>query len=331
MVFKDIWILGLMPIALLIVIFLCRRKKDVSLRIPSQDLIRPLKPTWRIRFSRTPFYIRLLALSLFFVALAGPRFVEKEAHYQTEGIEIVLAIDCSGSMAAEDFTKNGQRINRLAIIKEVVEDFIDQRVSDRIGLVAFAGLAYTVCPLTTDYSWLKENLRRIELGVIEDGTAIGSALSSSVARLKDSKAKSKIIVLLTDGMNNAGKVDPLAAAQAAKTFGIKVYTIGAGAKGYVPFPVQDFFGRKAYQNVLVDIDEKMLTQIADTTGGKYFRASDTDSLRNIYHEIDQLEKVKIEQVGFLKYTELFEQFLITALILLLAGLFLDQTLFFRVP
>jgi Ca-activated chloride channel family protein len=257
--------------------------------------------------------------------------VLEETIFKTEGIDIVLTIDASGSMAAEDFKKDGKRQNRLAIVKDVVQEFVDQRQNDRIGLVAFGGVAYTVCPLTTDYSWLSKNLERITLGLIEDGTAIGSGIASSVARLRSSEAKSKVIVLLTDGIHNAGKLNPLEAARVAESLGIKIYTIGAGTKGYAPFPATDFFGRTVYQNILIEIDEKTLQEIAKITGGQYFRATDTESLRQIYKEIDALEKTKIEQVGFLEYEELFHWFLLVALIFLLMQILLEQTVFLKVP
>lgn len=278
-----------------------------------------------------PFYLRLLAIVLFLLALAGPRSVMEETIHKSEGIDIVLAIDASGSMAAEDFMIKGKRMNRLEVVKDVVHSFIDGRANDRIGLIAFAGLAYTVSPLTTDYSWLKTNLARVELNLMEDGTAVGSAITSSLARLRKSKAKSKIIILLTDGINNAGKVTPLAAARATKALGVKIYTIGAGTKGFAPFPVRNFRGEKRYRKVRIDIDEETLQEIAQITDGRYFRATDTESLRDIYKEIDALEKTEIEEFGYKEYKELFVFVLVAGLVTLLSEMILSNSLLLRIP
>lgn len=331
MIFKDPWVLILIPLFGVLFVWQRSRQKDPTLRFSSTQLVQGLTPTWKTKFSIVPPVMRALAVVLLLIALAGPRSVLEQTLTSVEGIDIILAIDCSGSMAAEDFVVNGKRNNRLDIIKQVVEEFVQNRPSDRIGLVAFAGLAYTVCPLTLDHNWLVNNLNRITLHLIKDGTAIGSAINSSVLRLKKSDAKSRIIILLTDGVNNAGKTDPLMAAQAAKAMGIKVYTIGAGTKGYAPFPVENLFGQKFYQKILVEIDEALLKKIADLTNGKYFRATDTESLRNIYHEIDNLEKTKIEEQGFKQYKELFGYFLRAALLLLALEFILNHTLFLRIP
>lgn len=329
--FKDPYFLLLFPLALIAGFWHLRRAKSASLRFPSIDLVSSLSRTWKTRLIDLPFYLRLAALVLFIIALAGPRSVLEETKHESEGIDIVLAIDGSGSMAAEDFTLKGRRYNRLEVVKDVVKEFIGQRHSDRIGIVAFAGLAYTVSPLTTDYPWLKVNLERVALNMMEDGTAIGSALAASVSRLEKSKAKSKVVILLTDGVNNRGKIDPLSAAKAAKALGIKVYTIGAGTNGLAPYPVQDMWGRRGYQNVPVEIDEGTLKQIADTTGGRYFRATDTESLRKVYSEIDQLEKTKIEETGYREYKELFGYFLWPGLLLLFLAIVLENTVLLRLP
>jgi len=255
----------------------------------------------------------------------------EETITHTEGVDIVLALDASGTMAAEDFEINGKRVNRLAVVKNVVDDFINRRQADRIGIVAFAGRAYTLSPLTTDHSWLKANLDRLELGLIEDGTAIGSALASAVSRLEKSKAKSRIIILLTDGMNNAGKINPVAAASAAKALGLRVYTIGAGTNGYVPFPVQDPWGRRFYQKARIDIDENLLKEIARITDAKYYRAVDTAALQRIYKEIDALEKTRIEQKHFQSYKEFFPMVLGAGLAVLGLEIILSNSLFLKVP
>jgi len=253
------------------------------------------------------------------------------ASFDVEGIDIVLAVDASSSMRAMDFELKGRRVDRLEAVKNVVLDFIRERVNDKIGMIAFSGFAYTVCPLTLDYDWLIENLKRVEIGDIEDGTAIGSAISSSLNRLKETQAKSKIIVLLTDGVNNAGKIQPLTAAEAAKALGIKIYTIAAGTDGYVPYPVPAIGGRTVYRNVAIEVDEEILKEIARLTGGKYFRAADTESLKEIYDEIDALEKTRVEFTGLREYKELFPLFLWPALALLITEIILGNTILRKLP
>jgi len=331
MIFKDPWVLLLIPFLFLWVLWSSRRKRPASLLFSSTSLLDGISTSLKVHFSALPFYFKLTALVLMCVALAGPRTVLEETAYTSEGIDIVLAIDASGSMAAEDFKVLGQRFNRLEVVKKVVADFIDGRQYDRIGMIAFAGLAYTVSPLTTDHSWLQSNLERVELGLMEDGTAIGSAIASSLARLKKSQAVSKVVVLLTDGMNNTGEVEPLDAARAAQAMGVKIYTIGAGTKGSAPFPVTDLWGRKRYQKVRIDIDEQTLTKIAEQTGGRYFRATDTNSLKEIYAVIDQMEKTEIEEIGYREYKELFGAFLLAALILLGVAVLLENTALFTLP
>jgi len=261
--------------------------------------------------------LRLLVFVFLALALVRFRLPIEESKIETEGIDIILALDTSTSMLAEDFTLHGKRANRLDVVKDVVENFIRGRKNDRIGIVAFAARAYTVCPLTLDYGWLLENLKRVKIGMIEDGTAIGSALSVALKRLENTRAKSKIIILLTDGINNAGKISPSMAAEAARALNIKVYTIGAGTKGMAPYPMKDFFGNIVYQPVKIDIDEECLKDIASKTGAKYFRATDTKSLKEIYSEIDRMEKSSIEEKGYMEYRELFPVFLSIALALLL--------------
>lgn len=331
MVFKDPRILLFIPVVLIVLYFLVRRQRPVNIRFSSKELVAGLPVSWKIRFRHLPAILRAIALALFLAALAGPRAVLKQTLHESEGIDIVLAIDASGSMAAEDFAIGGQRYNRLDVVKNVVREFIDHRSGDRIGLVTFAALAYTVCPLTTDYAWLTINLERIRLGMITDGTAIGSAINSSLTRFKNSEAKNKVIILLTDGVNNAGEIDPLTAARAAQALGVKIYTIGAGTQGFAPFPVQDVFGRKVYQQVRIDIDEKLLQGIAQVTGGKYFRATDTESLRTIYSVIDTLEKTRIEQTGYFEYDELFTRVLLAALMILVIEFVLSNTLLLKMP
>ena len=332
MVFKTPIILYSIPLIVFVLFWLRLNRKEMTIRFSSLHLVRNAPKTLKTRLFFLPILMRMFVVVLFLVALAGPRKVLEETKIMTEGIDIVLAIDVSGSMAAEDFTLEGKRMNRLEVVKKVVNEFIDARKGDRIGLVAFASQAFTVSPLTNDYAWLKSNLDRIKLGIINDkSTAIGLGLSSALVRFKKSQAKSKVVILLTDGVNNAGKIQPLEAAHAAQALGIKIYTIGAGAQGYAPFPVQDMFGRILYESVLVEIDEKTLKEIANVTHAQYFRATDTESLRQIYKEIDQLEKTKIEQQGFKNYKELFGSVLIGGLCILAFEIILTETYFLKIP
>ncbi len=272
-----------------------------------------------------------LALALFIVALARPQLGRVTTQVQATGVDIMLALDVSRSMLAEDFTIGNRRANRIDAVKLVTEQFIRERPNDRIGLVAFAGRPYLVSPLTLDHDWLIRNLERLRIGLVEDGTAIGSAIASAANRLKDKEAKTKLIVLLTDGDNNAGKVQPLTAAEAAEALGIRIYTIGAGTEGEAPFPLTNQFGRTVYRNVLVKFDEKTLQEIAAMTNGQYFRATDTNSLRTIFGEIDKLEKSKVEVEKTAQYRDIFMWFLIPGLAFLALEILLSQTIWRRLP
>lgn len=329
--FKDPWVFLLVLLVPLLVYAAKKIHTRANLTFPSQDLLKGLKPTFRSRFSNMPIFLRAAALSLIFLALARPQTMLEGTKTVSEGVDIVLALDTSTSMLAEDFRVGGKRINRFDVVKEVVKEFVSRRKDDRIGMVAFAARAYTACPLSTDYQWLYENLDRVRVGMIEDATAIGSALASSINRLRTSKTKSKIIILLTDGVSNAGTISPIVAAEAAKALGIKVYTIGVGTKGLVPYPFKDIYGRTVYRDIPIEIDETVLKKIADMTGGKYYLATNTESLRNIYAEIDRLEKSNIEHLGYREYNELFGDFLIPAMILLFLEIFLANTLFLKIP
>jgi Ca-activated chloride channel family protein len=244
---------------------------------------------------------------------------------RAEGIDIMLAVDLSSSMLAEDFQLDGDRATRLEAVKSVVREFLEKRPNDRVGLVLFASRPYTQSPLTLDHGWLLANLDRAHIGMIEDGTAVGSALASAVGRLQGSEAKRKIVILLTDGQSNAGKVPPLTAAESAKALGYRVYTIGAGTRGTAPYPQIDPFGRKVYVNMPVDVDEETLQRIADETGGRYFRATDTESLRKIYADIDQLETTSLEGLQYLDYDELYVWLVLAAVVLLAGEAVLAQT------
>lgn len=270
------------------------------------------------------FIMDMAAIALIIIALARPQSSESNSTTNVEGIDIVMAMDISGSMLAEDF-----KPNRLEAAKKVGIDFINGRANDRIGLVVFASESYTQCPMTTDHIVLSRLMTEVKTGIIEDGTAIGDGLSIAISRLKDSDAISKVVILLTDGINNTGSIDPISAAEIAKMFGLRVYTIGVGTNGTAPYPMQDLFGNKRYQQVEVKIDEEMLKQIAEMTGAEYFRATDNSSLDKIYKEIDKMEKSRIEVYEFEKKTEEFYTFAISAL-LLLAIAFLLRTLVLKV-
>ena len=276
--------------------------------------------------------LRWLVLALFVVGLARPQLGEGETRIRASGIDIVVVFDVSSSMLAEDFALRGQRVNRMDMEKAVLEDFITKRPNDRLGLVAFAQRPYIASPLTLDHDFLRQNLARLQIATREeDGTAIGSALTAALNRLRVLKSKSKIVILMTDGQNNAGKVPPLTAAEAAQALKVKVYTIGVGTHGTAPYPTRDVFGRRTYVNVPVDIDEKTLQQIADKTGGKYFRADRTETLREIYDEIDQLERTEVVVKTYQHYREWCEWAALPGLALLLLELILANTVWRKLP
>jgi Ca-activated chloride channel family protein len=272
------------------------------------------------------------AMACLIVALARPQLGRTLERIQASGVDIMLVLDVSGSMMAEDYTIGSSRVNRIDAVKRVTQQFIEARPNDRIGIIAFAGRPYLVSPLTLDHEWLIRNLDRVQLGLVEDGTAIGSALASAVSRLKDRDSKTKLIVLLTDGANNAGKVLPLTSAEAAKALGMKIYTVGAGSDGPVPVPVgKDMFGKTVYRKMVFDFDEKLLDQIAKIGDGKYFRAADTDTMDKTFREIDRMEKTKIEVEKSADYRDLFPLFLALGVILLGAEAVLSQTLWRLLP
>lgn len=275
--------------------------------------------------------MRWLALVLLIVALARPRVGEGQVTVTASGIDIVVALDFSMSMAAEDFQVQGSRANRVAAAKEVLTRFIEKRPNDRIGLVAFAGRAYVAAPMTLDHSFLLERLDQLQLGSIEDGTAIGSAIATGLNRLRHLPSRSRILILMTDGQNNAGKVPPMTAAQAAQALGVKIYTIGVGTRGVAPYPQTDVFGQVRYVPMNVDIDEDLLTKIAEGTGGKYFRAVNSDRLQAIYDDIDQLEKTTAEVKQYQRYQEVFGWFAVPGFVLLLMEIILSQTVWRRLP
>lgn len=317
---------GLLVIPLLAYWYIRRHRRTTSdLRFPTLEPFAALKPTWRERLRHLPFVLRMIVIAAVLVGLARPQTTSSGENIYTEGIDIALLLDISGSMLAEDFQPN-----RIQAAKAVAQEFVDGRANDRIGLVIFAGQSFTQCPMTLDYRVLKGLLRQVKPGMVEDGTAIGMAIAQGVNRLKDSEAESKVMILLTDGVNNRGEIDPLTAAQIAQTFGIRVYTVGVGTIGEAPYPVQTPFGIR-YQNVPVDVDEKTLTTIADLTGGKYFRAKNNRALKEIYAEIDRLEKTRIEVKAYRSYTERFYPWVWLALAVLLIELAVAGIILRKLP
>jgi Ca-activated chloride channel family protein len=281
--------------------------------------------SWKNLFRHLLFVLRLLAILSIILALARPQIRNDEQIVNGEGIDIMLCLDISGSMLAQDFTPS-----RMEAAKNVASEFIDNRPADRIGLVIFSGESFTMCPLTSDRAVLKSQLFNVQSGLLEDGTAIGSGLATSVDRLRSSQSKSKVIILLTDGENNGGLIDPNTAKEIAKSVGVRVYTIGMGTEGYASVPVQTATGI-IMQKEKVSIDEKLLTQIANETGGKYYRAIDNESLHNIYGDIDKLEKSKVEITSLKRYSEQFFPFALAAAALLLLEMILRFTIFRKFP
>ncbi|MBR2608341.1 MAG: VWA domain-containing protein [Bacteroidales bacterium] len=276
-------------------------------------------------FRHVPFLLRVFALTMIVVAIARPRSSEQMEKIDTEGIDIVLAMDVSTSMLARDLTPD-----RLNASKDIAIEFISQRPSDRMGIVVFAGESFTQCPLTTDRATLINLMKEVQTDLIEDGTAIGNGLATAVARMKDSDAKSRVIILLTDGVNNRGEISPQMAAEIAKTYGVRVYTIGVGKEGMAPYPVMTPWGVEI-QQVKVEIDEKLLSEIAESTGGRYFRATDNTKLAEIYSEINRMEKARVTVDSFPIYKELFGKYALMALLALLLELVLNWFVIRRLP
>ena len=321
------WVLYfLLIIPLMIAWYFFRGMKiQSSVTYSSINIFKDVPATFRERLRHIPFAVRLIAIGLLIVALARPQSFSSGENVTTEGIDIAIVFDISGSMLAEDF-----KPNRLEAAKNVIDNFVEGRITDRIGLVIFSREAFTQCPLTIDYSVLRNLLLDIRTGMIEDGTAIGNGIANGINRLKESDAKSRIIILLTDGVNNAGEVDPISAAEIAKAFGIRIYTIGVGTRGEAPYPVQTPFGTR-YQMVPVDIDEAMMTNIAEITGGQYFRATNNRALAEIYEKIDKLEKTKIEITSYKNASEKYHSWLWGGLLLLLVELGLSRTILRKLP
>jgi Ca-activated chloride channel family protein len=321
---EFLWLLILLPA--IAYYFWWRRKTMVTeIQFSSLQPFDKIPVTIRERLRHMPVGLRLIGLACLIVALARPQSVLSRQNISTEGIDIVLLLDISGSMLAEDFSPN-----RITAAKQVASEFIDGRQNDRIGLVIFSGESFTQCPLTTDYPVLKNLLQEVKNGMIVDGTAIGMALANGVNRLKGSNAKSKVMILLTDGVNNRGEIDPITAAKVAATYNVRVYTVGVGAQGQAPYPVQTPFGIRR-QLIPVDLDEKGLTQIAEMTGGKYYRATDNRTLKSIYKEIDQLERTKIEVTAYKRYSDLFNGWLVLGLMAVMLEVALGSTMLRKIP
>ena len=322
------WALALLP---LVALWRGRRGPVAAVQYSHVGLAREVARRSRSRAGNWLWLLSLLAAALMIAGLARPQRGNSRTEITANGIDIVLALDVSGSMQALDFLIDNQRVNRIEVVKSVVSRFIDQRPNDRIGLIAFAGSPYLVSPVTLDHDWLQQNLERVSIGQSDDGTAIGSAIAASVNRLRGTHAKSKVVVLLTDGVNNAGKLAALAAAEAAKALGIRIYTIGVGVRGKAPIPVRDEAGNQHIIMAKVDVDEKTLQTIADETGGKFNRATDTDSLKKIYEQINQLETTAQTVQKFEHYDELFSWALVPALALLGFTTLLQHTRYRRLP
>ena len=320
---SSYFLYGLIIIPLLVIWYIFSgRKNQAYVKFSDTSFFNGMPRSWRIYARHILFVIEMCALALLIIALARPQSSSKSQKINVEGIDIVLTIDLSSSMLAQDL-----RPDRLEAAKNISADFVKGRPDDRMGLVVFASETFTQVPLTTDHGMLLNMMKDMKCGMLEDGTAIGDGLASSVSRLKDSEAISKVVILLTDGDNNAGSIDPATAAEMAKLFGIRVYTIGVGTRGTAPYPVQTPFGGIQYQQIPVTINEPLLQQIADETGGKYYRATSNEKLEQIYDEIDQLERSKIEINEFTRVHEEFLPFVLIGLALLLLGFILKNTVF----
>ncbi|MDA3911270.1 MAG: VWA domain-containing protein [Bacteroidales bacterium] len=319
-----LWLLtAIIPLIVWYVLY--HPKTDAVLKTSGLKAFAGIPSSGRVSLRHMLFVLQMLAFALFVIALARPQKSNSWKTVDTEGIDVMIALDISGSMLAEDF-----KPNRLEAAKDVAIEFIADRPNDRIGLVVFAGESFTQCPLTTNHKELVRLFREVDSDMLADGTAIGMGLASAVNRLKDSKVTSKVVILLTDGVNNSGQISPETAAEIAKTFELRVYSIGVGSKGTAPYPVQTPFGTQ-YQNMEVKIDESTLSAISEMTGGQYFRATDNEKLREIYQEIDQLEKTIIQEKQYTQKDERFFWFLFAGIVLLVVQLILRYTVFRQIP
>jgi Ca-activated chloride channel homolog len=322
------WLLTLLP---LVMVWRGRPGPVAAIEYSNVGLAQEVARSSRSRAGGWVWLLAIVAGILMIAGLARPQRLHSRTEVTLNGIDIVLGLDISGSMQALDFAIGRQRINRIEGVKSVVSKFIEERPNDRIGLIAFAGVPFLISPLTLDHDWLQQNLGRLSVASVDDGTAIGSAIAACVNRLRMTPAKSKVVILLTDGVNNTGKISPLAAAEAAKSMGVKIYTIGVGVRGKAPIPVKDDAGRMHVIMADVDVDEKTLQAIADETGGKFYRATDTDSLQKIYEEINRFEKTAQTVQRFEHIEELYPWALIPALGILGLGSLLQHTRLRRLP
>lgn len=319
------WLLLLLPLYVGYYVWRWIKTKESALLFSSVNKLDGVSSGYRVWLSRATPLLHAVAFTLFVVALARPQSQNTTVERSAEGIDIVISLDISSSMLAEDI-----KPNRLVASKELAADFIDKRISDRIGINVFARESFTVVPPTLDYSLVKSMLETVDLGMVRDGTAIGMGIATAVNRLRDSKAESKVIILLTDGMNNSGEIDPITAGEIADTYGIRIYTVGIGSRGTAPYPVDDpIFGRR-YQNVQVNIDEEMLQQISQQTGGRYWRATDLEQYTEIYQEIDRLEQSEIEEITYVDYEDLYFNYLLGGLFFLLLA-FINERFVVRSP
>lgn len=327
MVFANIEYLFLLLLLIPYIVWyiLKHKKNNATLQMSDTNIYRDIKKSYKIYLLHVPFILRIIVLSLVILILARPQTTNNWQNSEVEGIDIMLAIDVSTSMLAEDL-----KPNRLEAAKDVAAEFISGRPNDNIGITLFAGESFTQCPLTVDHTVLLNLFQSINSGIVEDGTAVGMGIANAVSRLKDSKAKSKVIILLTDGTNNKGDISPLTAADIAKSFGIRVYTIGVGTNGMAPYPLR-VAGTIQYINTPVEIDEKTLTQIAITTNGNYFRATNNSKLKEVYKEIDKLEKTKLNVKQYSKRHEEYQWFALIALLFLLLEFYLRNSILKKIP
>jgi len=318
------WLLLLVPALIVFELFIGRKKKP-QIMYSGFESFQKKPVTFRERLLQAPFILRSVAITMIIIALARPQSSSKSSNVTSEGIAIILAMDLSGSMLAEDL-----KPNRIEAAKKTALEFVDARKNDMIGLVVFSGESFSQCPLTSDHAMVKNLIKEMHSGMLIDGTALGEGLATAIARIKDSPAKSKVIILLTDGVNNMGSVAPVTAGEIARTFGIRVYTIGVGTKGMAPYPVKTPFGIQ-YINQEVQIDEDVLKEISSSTDGRYFRATDSKSLKRIYEEIDQLEKTKVEVSEFKRYSEEFLPWLFAAALIFGIELLLRYSILKTLP
>lgn len=321
---EVLWFLLLLPFMVLY-FWKVKRFKRPRIRFSTNEAFRHYRPTLRQRLINLPVFLRIISVGFLIVALARPQSSSKASNVKTEGISVMLALDISSSMLAEDF-----KPNRIEAAKKVAVDFIDGRPNDLIGMVIFSGESFTQCPLTSDHQVLKELVGSVKPGLVKDGTALGDGLSTAIDRVRNSATKTKVVVLITDGVNNAGSIAPLTAGEIGKTFGVRIYSVGVGTRGMAPYPQKTIFGVQ-YQNVPVQIDDELLTKVAEATDGRYYRAVNNKRLVAIFNEIDKLEKSKIEVTEFKRYTEEYLPFALLAFILIMIEMVLRYTLLRSLP